>query len=71
MGIKASCHVARHSGIVFLNGEELIILDFNDEELERYPIFTGSHLSVEAGEVVRPGQILAEWEPSPDQEDVE
>ena len=68
-GGKAKFHsiqtVRRTDGaqvVVNRNGE-LILVDDNGRERERYKIVYGAKLGVAEGDKVEPGQLLAEWDP--------
>jgi len=42
---------------------ELVLVSEKGIERERYPLTYGAHIKVREGEEVRPGQVLAEWDP--------
>ncbi len=49
--------------VVMNRNGEFAILGKGDREVERYPIQYGATLKVKDGEKVKPGQILAGWDP--------
>jgi hypothetical protein len=62
--MKASCYVARHEGVVKIDGREMIIFypGGSLEGDEWYRICPDDRLLVKDGDEVRPGQVLAEWD---------
>jgi DNA-directed RNA polymerase subunit beta' len=54
----------KEGSLVIMNRNGMIaLLDSNGRERERYPLIYGAKLRVEEEEVVKPGQLLAEWDP--------
>ncbi|MDY6854839.1 MAG: DNA-directed RNA polymerase subunit beta' [Thermodesulfobacteriota bacterium] len=54
----------KEGSLVIMNRNGMIaLLDRNGRERERYPLIYGAKLRVEEGEIVNPGQLLAEWDP--------
>ena len=51
-----------HLTVMNRNGE-LVIVDSNQREREKYPIVYGARLLVKEGEAVDKGQLMAEWDP--------
>jgi len=49
--------------IVMNRNAELGIFDSSGRERERYPVVYGARIQVEAGEHVKPGTLLLEWDP--------
>jgi DNA-directed RNA polymerase subunit beta' len=49
--------------VVMNRNGELAILGKGGREVERYPIIYGATLKIREGQKVKPGQILAEWDP--------
>ena len=44
------------------NGQVLIV-DDNDREKEKFPIVYGAHIRVKDGQKIKPGNVVAEWDP--------
>ena len=54
----------KEGSLVIMNRNGMVaLLDSNGRERERYPLIYGAKLRVEEGEAVKPGQLLAEWDP--------
>ncbi|MFH1623637.1 MAG: DNA-directed RNA polymerase subunit beta', partial [Pseudomonadota bacterium] len=54
----------KEGSLVIMNRNAVLaILDSNGRERERYSLIYGAKLRVSEGEVVKPGQLLAEWDP--------
>jgi len=53
---------AGHAIVMTRNGE-IGIVDSSGRERERHPVVYGAHLLVEAGEQVKAGQVLVQWDP--------
>jgi DNA-directed RNA polymerase subunit beta' len=44
-------------------GGEFAIIDERGRERERFPVIFGAHLLVKDGQMVKPGDLLAQWDP--------
>ncbi len=62
INLKTVQHEEGHLVVMNRNGE-ISILGKGGREVERYPIQYGATLKVEDDQKVKPGQILAEWDP--------
>ncbi len=60
--IKLVKHASGHNVAVSRSGE-LIVVDENGRDRERYKIPYGAVLSVDDGEAIKGGQIVANWDP--------
>jgi DNA-directed RNA polymerase subunit beta' len=49
--------------VVMNRNGQILILDENGRERERYPVNYGANMRVEDGQMVKAGDILAEWDP--------
>jgi DNA-directed RNA polymerase subunit beta' len=54
---------AEGSHIVMNRNGEISIISAGGREIERYPVTYGAILKVKDGQVIKSGQILAEWDP--------
>jgi DNA-directed RNA polymerase subunit beta' len=54
---------ARGEAVVISRSGEVVVADDNGRERERHKVPYGATLSVKDGDAVRPGQILASWDP--------
>jgi DNA-directed RNA polymerase subunit beta' len=54
----------RNGNLIAMNRNgEVIIEDERGVEVEKYPIVYGAEIRVNAGDQVKPGQLVAEWDP--------
>ncbi len=60
--IKILQHEKGHQVVISRSGE-IVIQDKDGRECERYKIPYGAILTVDAGEEVQPGQVVADWDP--------
>jgi len=44
------------------NGQ-ILIMDDNEQEKEKFPIVYGAHIRVKDGQKIKPGNLVAEWDP--------
>jgi DNA-directed RNA polymerase subunit beta' len=54
---------AEGSHVAMNRNGEIAILGKGNREIERYPVIYGASLKVQDGETIKPGQVLAEWDP--------
>ncbi len=62
LNIKMLRHEKGHQVVISRSGE-VIIQDADGRERERYKIPYGAILTVDEGEEVQPGQVVADWDP--------
>ncbi len=62
LNIKMLQHEKGHQVVISRSGE-VIIQDADGRERERYKIPYGAILTVDEGEEVQPGQVVADWDP--------
>ena len=53
----------RGNQVVMNRNGEIAIMGKGGREIERYPVIYGANLNVKDGKKVKPGQVLADWDP--------
>jgi DNA-directed RNA polymerase subunit beta' len=62
-GVKTVENAAGELVVMNRQGGDLAVLDDKGRERERYPVIYGAHLVVKEGQEVKPGDLLATWDP--------